>query len=944
MKFRARVALAGITSFLILGVGQATQVQAQQSTGRIVGKVIDGSTGQAISTAQVVIPSTGQMVLSDLEGRYFLDNVPAGIHEVRASVLGYGPKSVTDVRVLAGESTPLDIGLAQTAIEIETITVTATMETGSTASLLDKQKNAVAVTEAVGQQEIARSPDSDAAEVASRVSGVTVAEGRYVYIRGLGERYSQTSLGGSPIPSPEPEKEVVPLDLFPSEFIESLTAQKTYTPDRPGEFSGGSIDIQNKEFPSEFTWKMSLGTSVNSETQFQDGFLRYDGGGSDWLGSDDGTRAIPDVITDAGYGIGGSRLPRASADSLLVAGQEFAAKLPQFAPTAQTTPANSAVGGSVGDRTSLFGRDFGYFVAGNYGQKFTRRDVEFERKWRAEAFNPEFQENARPNVDYEFNRGMRKVAWGGLANFSFLATPSNQFNLQAMYNRNTDDEARDYIGGNQEDLGGEVFSERLRFQERSMLWGQLSGKHDLGSLNSRLDWRLSGAQASRDEPALRETVYTRSFGSTSPFTLNSDTGESGRYFYTDLTDDDFNGAVDWTWNFGGWSSPASIKVGGAFRSRSRDFAARRYRWNFTSGITSLDSVIANGTIVGTAPTNDMQLQLTDLVESGDRYNADESTYAGYGMVDLPIGSRLRAVFGARVEPYDLELTTPGTTSDSVVTLSDLSQTDVLPSLGLTYALNDAMNLRLAGSRTVDRPEFRELAPFQFTEASSLRQLRGNPKLEIADIYSVDAKWEWFPRTGEVFSFGGFYKYLDRPIEQVFFAAASSLYSYQNAESGYLFGVEGSVRKRLDFNEFMSHFTLGGGFSVIESEVEVIPGSGFNPTNLTRPLQGQSPYTINANLQWISTGGSTEIGLFYGIFGKRIEAAGGSGVPDIELEPRNALDLTLRQRIGSRASIKLKAENLLNEPYEWTQSQNGITRTQRYYEVGQTISLSLSYGG
>ncbi|MEJ2482051.1 MAG: TonB-dependent receptor, partial [Gemmatimonadota bacterium] len=713
MRFRARVALAGFTSFLVFGVGQATQVQAQDANGRIVGKVIDASSGRAISTVQVAIVETGQMVLTDLEGRYFLDKVPAGVYEVRASVLGYGPKSVTQVRILSGETTPLDISLAQTAIEIEAITVTATMETGSTASLLDKQKNAAAVTEAVGEQEIARSPDSDAAEVASRVSAVTVAEGRYVYIRGLGERYSQTSLGGSPIPSPEPEKEVVPLDLFPAEFIESLTTQKTYTPDRPGEFSGGSVDIQNKEFPSEFTWKMSLGSSANSESQFQDGFLRYDGGGTDWLGSDDGTRAIPDAIQDAGYGLGGSRLPKASPDSLLLAGREFASKLPQFAPAAETTPANVDVGGSVGDRTSLFGKDFGYFVAGNYGQKFIRRDVEYERKWRAEAFNPEFQENARPNVDYDFNRGMRQVAWGGLANFSFLATPSNQFNLQAMYNRNTDDEARDYTGGNQEDLGGEVLSERLRFQERSMLWGQLSGKHDLESLNSRLDWRFSGARASRDEPALREVVYTRSFGSDEPYTLNRDTGESGRYFYTDLTDDDFNGGVDWTWNFGGWSRPASVKVGGAFRSRSRDFAARRYRWNFISGITSLDSVIANGTIVGTAPTNDMELQLTDIVESGDQYAADERTYAGYGMVDLPIGSRLRAVFGARVEPYDLELTTPE--SEGPVTLSDLSQTDVLPSIGLTYALNDAMNLRLAGSRTVDRPEFRELAPFQFTE-------------------------------------------------------------------------------------------------------------------------------------------------------------------------------------------------------------------------------------
>jgi outer membrane receptor protein involved in Fe transport len=196
----------------------------------------------------------------------------------------------------------------------------------------------------------------------------------------------------------------------------------------------------------------------------------------------------------------------------------------------------------------------------------------------------------------------------------------------------------------------------------------------------------------------------------------------------------------------------------------------------------------------------------------------------------------------------------------------------------------------------------------------------------------------------VLSFGGFYKYLDRPIEQVFFAAASSLYSYQNAENGTLYGVEGSVRKRLDFNDFWSHFTLGGGFSVIESEVTVVAGSGFNPTNLQRPLQGQSPFTVNANLMWISTGGNTEVGAFYGIFGSRIEAAGGSGVPDIYLEPRHQLDLTFRQKLGTNMSLRLKAENLLNEPYEWTQSGNGITRTQRYYEIGQTLSLSLSYGG
>jgi outer membrane receptor protein involved in Fe transport len=936
---RHRVTLAGLLALLVSGWGQVAH--AQEGTGRIAGKVVDSKTAMGLSNAQVAIPDLNLMTLTDLEGRFFFNNVPAGQHEIRVSLLGYAPKVVAGAVVTAGSTTALDVSMEQTAIEVEAITVTAQMEAGATAALLDIQKNAVAVTEAVGSQEISRSPDTDAAEVATRVSGVTVAEGRYVYIRGLGERYSQTSINGSPIPSPEPEKEVVPLDLFPAEFLESLSTQKTYTPDRPGEFSGGAVDITNKEFPDRFTWKMSLATSVNTLSQFKDGYLNYKGGGMDWLGTDDGTRAIPDPVQAAGYGIGGDRLPSDDPNTTLAAGVEFANQLPQFTPTEQSTPGNIDVGGSIGDRTRLFGNDFGFFVAGTYGVTSLIRDDEREVKWRAAAFDPAFAEDSRPNVDYGFTRGMRKVAWGGVANFSYLLTPSNQLNLQTLYNRNTDDEARTLFGDNREDLGSETYGERLRFQERDLAWGQLSGKHELLSLNSRLDWRFSAARATRDEPGLRETVYTRGFNTTGPFFLDNNTGESGRYFYTELVDDDLSGALDWSWNVGAWENPATVKVGGAARKRDRDFAARRYRWNFRSGITSLDSVIANGTIVGGDPRNNMELQLRDLVENGDQYVADESTYGAYAMLDVPVGSRLRVIFGARVEWYDLQLTSPF--QAELQTLTDLQQTDVLPSLSLNYALNPTMNLRLAGSRTVDRPEFRELAPFQFTEASSLRQLRGNPSLQIADITNADAKWEWFPNPGEVLSLGAFYKYFDSPIEQVFFAAASSLYSYQNAESGYLYGAELSARKRLDFNPFWSHFTLGAGISLIQSEVTVVPGSGFNPTNLTRSLQGQSPFTVNANLTWISTNGGTEVGAYYGVFGKRIEAAGGSGVPDIEEKSRHVVDLTLRQHLYGSLSMRFKVQNLLDSPYQWSQEANGIERLQRRYTTGQSLSLSLTYG-
>lgn len=942
MKISSLPAIAGL--FLIASITPVftPPAPAQEASGRIVGRVVDAASGAPISTVHVSVDGMPRSALSDLNGRFHLDGVLAGSHSVHARLLGYAPKIVTDVTVRADETTPLDISLDATAIELEAISITANLEAGATSLLLDEQRRSIAMVDAVGSQEISKSPDSDAAEVAARVSGVTVSEGKYVFIRGLGERYSQTSLNGGPLPSPEPEKEVVPLDLFPSDFLESLTTQKTYTPDRPGDFSGGTVEIRNRQFPERFAWRLSMGTSANSESQFQDGFLDYAGSSGDFLAIDRGARDIPDEVEEAGFGLRGDRLPNDPA-TLKRLGDAFARSLPQFAPTSGTAPVNLDLGGSVGDRVELLGKDVGFFVAANYGEDWTSRDGEVERKWRAEAFDPDLpEETQRPNVDYDFTRGVREVTWGGVANLSALLSPEHQVNLQAMYNRNGTDEARTYTGANQEDLAGELFSERLRFQSRSLMWGQLSGEHETGLLGSNLEWRLAAARATRDEPALRETIYIRAFSAAAddPYLLD-DVGESARYFYSDLTDDDLNGGLDLTLPLGiRRAGEATIKLGAAFRARDRDFAARRYRWKYqTKRIASLDQVLSDlDNVVGTNP-GPSQVLLEDIVEPGDVYAADDDRLAGYAMVDVPLTSSLRAVAGARVEAYDLSLSTAVAGE-----VTSRSQTDVLPSLSLTYALDDDMNLRAAASRTLDRPEFRELAPFQFSEASSLRQLIGNPALEVAEITNLDAKWEWFPRRGEVLSIGAFYKQLDQPIEQVFLATASSAFSFQNAAEGHVIGAELSVRRRLDLlGDFFGAFALAGNLSLIDSEVTVLTRGAFIPTNEKRRLEGQPPYVVNLNLVWQSETGATEVGAFYNVFGPRIEAAGGSGVPDIEESARNVIDFTFRQQVTDRLGVRLKAENLFDAPYRWEQSANGITRIQREYRVGRSVSIGLSYG-
>ncbi len=926
-------AVGGIGTIVVLGF--ATEAAAQAATGRVVGRVVDAQNSQPLVGAHVHVGDSRSVTVTDGDGRYMLLNVPAGTHSLVVQHLGYERKTIAGVAVGAGESVTVDVVLAPEAIRFEEITVTATRDRGSAAFLLDQRRAATALVDAIGSTEISRSPDSDAAEVAARMTGVTIAEGRYVHIRGLGERYSQTALNGSPLPSPEPERETVPLDLFPSGLLESVGVQKTYTPDQPGDFSGGTVAIATQDMPDRLTYRISIGTSANTRSQFRDGFLTYDGGRRDFLGIDDGTRSLPDAFDEVLGGLRGRPLP---SDPALR--ERLGEALPrQFAPVSKATPMSRSIDFGLGNRTELLGRPLGFVLGGSYSDAYTLQDTEIERKYRSSAFDPTLPVETRlPNVDYAFRSGTRSVSWGGVAGLTLVLTPDHKLALKGMYNRNADDEARVFSGANREDLGGELLNQRLRFVSRSLGWAQVSGEH-AAPLRSRLEWRASNARATRDEPMLREALYLRSFsaGDDAPYFLEN-VGESARYFFSELVDDDRSAGIDWRVPFPmGGGREGTLQLGGAFRERERDFAARRFHWHFTSAtIGDLDASLTDEAIVGRA-RHPGEFELRDVVEPGDQYGAIDRRTAGYIMVDLPLTRSLRAIAGVRMEQYDLEITSRG------ATLGDRNRTDWLPALNLVYAAGDRMNLRAAVSRTLDRPEFRELAPFQFTEATSLRQIYGNPDLKQAEITSADLRWEWFPRPGELVSVGLFHKALDRPIEQVYIAAASGGYSFQNAIDGTIYGVELEFRQGLGaWADFLEPFSLQANLTLIESEVRVKEEGVFIPTHLERPLEGQAPYTLNASLHYQTVGG-TELGVYYNVSGEKVAAAGGSGIPDIYAQPVHKLDVVFRQPLGGGLSLKFKADNLLDPVHRFEQSANGVTLTQREFREGRTFSVSVSYG-
>lgn len=899
-----------------------------------MGRVVDASTGEPISSAQVQVVD-GPSTVTDLNGRFIFRSIPSGVVDVTVQALGHATKTVTGVRVSADAITTLDISLEEQAIALDAIRVTAEREQGSISYLLDARRTADGMVESVGSQEIGRRPDSDAADVAQRMAGVTVADGKYVYVRGLGDRYSETTLNGSSLPSPEPDREVVPLDLFPSGFLESLQMQKSYTPDMAADFSGGTVRIVTRDFPSHFMGRFGVSTSVNTRSQFEDGFLRYSGGGTNWLGRDDGSRAQPQVLEQLMGGVrSGQRLP-SDPDQRVQVGEALRTQGQHFAPDAGATPMNRSFDLSLGGRTGLSEEsEIGYFLAGTYSDRYTIRDRETERKWRAEAFREETADISSPNVDYRFIRGTRNVSWGTLGNLAYKPNRDHQITLRTTVNLSTEDEARVYSGENNEDIGGEVRSERARFVERLMTWGQLAGEH-LTLLDSRIDWRVTGARASRNEPLLRESIYLRNPQSDEFLLL--DFTESARYFYSELVDDDLSAELDWRIPFGVFGRDGSVKVGGAYRIRERDFGARRLNWRFMgTTIADLDSALTHGKVVGGAPSAADEFAISEVVEPGDIYDVSDRRVAGYAMLELPVTRRLRAVAGARVERYALDLTS----RDS--TLQDIARIDVAPSLNVIYSASDDLKLRGALSRTVNRPEFRELAPFQFTEATSLRQLVGNPRLVPAEITSADLRVDWFRGPRELVSLTGFYKHLESPIEQVFIAAASSAYSFQNAESGRLWGFEVDAQLGLgSLAEALRHLSVQANYSRIHSEVTVKAAGIFQPTNLERPLEGQAPYVMNAGLTYSGTAG-VEAGLFFNRSGARLTAAGGSGLPDIYEQPRNMLDASLGLPIRSGVRARLKGTNLLDAEHRFEQSASGITRMQRSYTTGRSFSAGLSW--
>ncbi|WP_437573648.1 carboxypeptidase regulatory-like domain-containing protein [Sorangium sp. So ce887] len=906
--------------------------------GAVWGVVTDTATKEPLLDAQVSVVGTKLKAIADLDGRYRLE-LPPGSYQLRIWYEAYRPQRVQDVRVTAGQVSQIDVGLDPDQQAEEVIEVEFEPERASVAAQLLIRKNAAHVGDAVGAKEIAKTPDRNAAEAAKRIVGATVVDSRYVYVRGLGERYTNALLNGAPLPSPEPDRQAVPLDLFPSLVLSDITVVKTFTPDIPGDFAGGSVQINTRELPTKFLFQASLSLGLNSQATFRDR-LSYAGSGTDWLGIDGGARALPSEIPEykvvrLGPKPGGGTLSR---DEMTAYGRAINSSM---ATTRSFTPPNGSGSVVVGDTLKLGGEQrLGYIATLSYGRKFSPRVDELTG-----TFVPDPQGGeARSVSDISTGSIRDQVSWGSFASVTYNPDQNHKVTITGLHSRSSEDLASE-AGGNPTD-GSSAFRDTLqRFISRSLTLGQLQGEHRFGALDGgTLDWKASISLASSDEPDTRETVYIRD-DTSGAFSWDEGT-LSGAHFFSDMTDANYGGQLSYTQPLVRGDTPTRLKLGGLVNFREREFNARRFRFKQRPGsdptlLRQEPGQLFSDENIGTV------LELEEITRETDSYTANGDLYAGYVMTDAAITRWLRVVVGARIEASSLSLRAFDRYSpENPEIKAESDKVDLLPAANVIVKASSSSNVRLGVSRTLARPQLRELSPSLYQEGYSGREAQGNPDLERTSVVNGDLRFEIFPTAGEVAAVSVFYKHFQDPIEEILFPNGSrGRLSYVNGDTGYVAGVELELRKGLGFiAPLLREVTALGNITFVQSEVTVDPeanaGGVTIQSNPTHPLQGQSPFVVNLGLDYAGESTGTSARLLYNLFGARLKRVGSRGLEDEYEQPRHQIDLTVAQRLGEHVELKLAGENLIDAPVLVTQGkEGGEDKIVSQYSVGTTVTLS-----
>ena len=917
--FNRTLLLATICAGLLF---HGSSALAQTNTGTVSGAVLDSLTGRPVPGVSIAVNGqSSDQNISGTDGRFAIKLSP-GNYTLRFSANNYASVDVTDVAVVAGETTEASTVISNkgSITTIEVVEKVGAVDATAGAMLQERKLSAV-VSDSIGREELAATASSDAAGALQKVTGVSVVGSGFVYVRGLGERYSATQLNGAVIPTTEPEKRVVPLDMFPSGMIESIKIAKTYSPDLPAEFSGGLVQLQTVEFPTQKMFSVTAKGGFNTMTTF-DKFLTYPGGGTDFFGFGSSPKGIPSLIP---------------TDKRLVQGQFTPAQLQEFGRSFSNTwePTVSDSARPALDWSAVGGGTFGRFgVVGAFS--FSNKPVlqsELQRYIRQGGNEPIIF------TDYpNFREYGESARIGAVLNTAVKLTPSHKLVFRNTFTHDADKTAREFSGYD----GGvdtNLLSQRIRYIERSLFSTGLEGDHSFNNWhNSLIHWQFTYSNSKRDEPDLREVIRNLLPDGRYSFSAS---GSSGQRFFSSLDDRIYEPQADYSIPFFKGAISGLFKAGGRVTIRHRDFEARRFLFA-PQQFTTLNLFLPSNQLFGPDNIRPSGFQITEFTRGTDTYAAEMNIYAGYAMVDLNLGKRWRLVGGLRIEDAEQIVTTIDNRIPNAKPVNaTLQNRDPAPALNAIYALSAKQNLRFSYSRTVSRPDFRELSPFDFNNVLGGFVVAGNPNLKRALINNYDARWEAFPGGNQVFAASFFVKTFTDPIEQTIVPSNDLRQTFVNAKGARNLGIELEFRRSLaTFTPRLKEFAASANFTFVDSNIDIKPEDATIVTSQSRPLLGQSRYIANAVLQWQRPRWHSDAKFYANYVSRRISDVGTFRIPDIYQEANTFLDFVYQYTIGERSKwgLRFEAENLADNDYRWTQGKF----VQRDYHLGRTFQVGVSY--
>jgi TonB-dependent receptor len=903
-------------------------------TGIISGKIIDTKIADVIIGATVKISATTLGAASDLDGNFNIQKVPVGKHELTVSYLGYASKTISEIEVKAGDVTFLEIAMEEAkSTQITEVTIVASAKRESMSALTTLQKNSSTIGDGVSSESIRRTPDRTTGDVIKRISGASIQDNKFAIVRGLNDRYNLAMLNGALLSSTEPDRRAFSFDLFPSSMLDNLVVVKTASPDLPGEFAGGAILINTKDIPEENYLNVQVSSGYNTVTTFKPALLPQTGK-LDWLGLDNGSRALPSNFPDRTTYLGLSKEDKYRTSATLPNDWGLTEK-------SMTNP-NTNVQISSGLLKKFNNQaEWGTTIALMYSNNNRNQD----------GVRNDFDNSSRL---FEFNDAIYKnnILWGTLLNTSLKINKFNKISFQNTYSTNTDNTVIDRTGKNFENEQ-EVHATSVDFIENHLLTSRLSGEHRLTEAGVKLNWGGGYNRSSRNVPSTRRMFYSKSFEAEEgdPFRAAVPIGSASRdksgRFYSNLGENIYNGNFDLALPFALFGEKQTFKMGGLYQGKARNFDARVMGF-IQARIGSTDPTYAylpQSEIFDASHINEKGFVMDEITNNSDAYTANSNLSAGFVMFDNKI-DRFRLTWGARIENFNQQLHSFDYTNAPLEVKN--TTTDVLPSMNAKYEVTEKTNVRFSLSKTVSRPEFRELAPFSFYDFYLQSSITGNPDLKKADIYNVDLRYEIFPGQNQLLSVSAFYKQFNNPIENTMTSsgAGSRNRSFQNIKSAQNFGFEAELRKNFGFlHASLDQLVFFSNIALIKSKLDL---SNVNTNDKTRSLQGQSPYVLNAGLQynWLKTGLNSTI--FFNMIGDRLHEVGTNGYPDIYERHRPLLDLSIAKKMGKHGELKLNVGDLLARDFIYFQDNDAShTYTDKdnliqNINFGTNVSLSFGY--